>query len=280
MVAVAEDLRVAATAYARDGWATHPLTFNDEGFAKVAMVSRWQTLGPSDFENLPWDDAAGIGILGGANSSNLGFIDIDDQELARDTAAWYLRQHVYPRFAWTARGRIHVYVIEPEPSRSRKLDLKYKGRRVLVELRATGAYVAAPPTPGYKWANEAWEPLYDTLTGAWTKVASALGVEFYSADRNNSGALAGTSAGYPKSWAKSISHGERNDACFYESSCLKDAHVPMEQAWAIMQARINQSYTPPLDWRELRRTFESAYRRPVSSRDSTPDRGVVERFAR
>lgn len=271
-----ENLKWAALDLADNGWAVHPLRANAEGFAKVAIVESWQNIMPADAPDLDWDHALGVGIIGGANSGNLAFIDIDDGPLAADAAAWLTRQHKNPLMAWTARSRIHVYCIEPKPSQTRKLRMVYQGRDVLVELRSSGAYVAAPPTPNYKWLNRSWEPLYSSLSDAWNMIADAIKVTWPAKGQQSSAV-----AGYPSSWAARIGNGERNDACFYESSCLKDAHVPMEQAWAIMQSRINQSYTPPLDWRELRRTFESAYRRPPSGNaPSNLDRGVVDRFAR
>src|SRR5262245_46928151 len=140
-------LRESALAYAAQGWACHPLRLNDEGLPKVATVPEWQSILPPDVDQLPWDIAAGIGIIGGNNSGNLAFIDIDDQELAADTVAWLVRKHRNPLFAWTARARAHIYVIEPTPSRTRRLNQNYKGRPVLVEHRSAGAYVAARPSP-------------------------------------------------------------------------------------------------------------------------------------
>ena len=273
------ELKDSALALAREGWAVHPLRNNADGFAKVAIVDSWQTLMPDDAPSLGWDRAQGMGIIGGANSGNLGFIDIDDAGLAADAAAWLISRHANPLMAWTARSRIHVYCIEPKPSQTRKLRLIYKDKPVFVELRASGSYVAAPPTPHYKWLNPAWEPLYMSLSDAWNQIADALAVSWPGKAGPFSEARVAV-AGYPTSWAARVSHGERNDACFYESSCLKDARVPMEQAWAIMQTRINQSYDPPLDWRDLRRTFESAYRRPPGGRVLSSGAGVVDWAAR
>lgn len=268
------DLRAAAQAFTARGWATHPLRLNSDGFAKVAIVEGWERLTPSDAVNLDWSQAAGIGVIGGANSGNLAFIDVDEEDLAWEVLDWTCRHHP-TLMAWTARGRIHVYLYEHTPSLTRKLRVEWKGKEALVELRASGAYVAAPPTPNYSWATEE-RVRHAAMSIAWAEIAASLDIK----PIQQASGLPGNSggAGYPSGWAGRIGNGERNDACFYESSCLKDGHIPMDTAWAFMQARINQSYDPPIDWRELRRTFESAYKRPPSEQRIAVDAVGGESF--
>lgn len=277
VVAVAEvNFEAAAIGYAARGWACHPLALDDNGFAKRAIVPGWEKLTPADALGLDWSHALGIGLIGGANSGNLAFIDIDDEELAVETATHLLEIKIYVQMAWTARGRLHVYVQEPKPSLTRKLTLSWKERAVKVELRASGAYVAAPPSPRYQWVDDSMQkPWESTLSDAWLRIARELHVTFARPEQQQGGP---SGAGYPSGWAKTIPHGERNDACFYEASCLKDGRVPMEQGWGFMQVRINSAYQAPIDWRELRRTFESAYRRPVSEhRNGSADTFVTSK---
>ena len=257
-------LREAALEYSGFGWATVPLRNNDDGIAKIPIVPEWQKLMPEDAESLPWEQAQGIGIVLGRNSLYMGVIDIDDDELACELAA-YLILHDRPLMAYTARRRIHIYVQESDPSPTRKLHLLFRERQVLVELRSTDAQCALPPTPGYEWANRAWEPFYGSLSEVWAGLMGKVGVSYPDPRQKNarSGSVAAPVAGYPTGWATSVSHGERNDACFYESACLKDARMPMEQAWAFMEGRIRACYQAPVNWQEMRKTFESAFRRPA-----------------
>lgn len=275
-------LAAAAVKYAASGWATHPLRNNEDGYPKVAIVKDWQHLTPEDIEGLPWDRAAGIGIIGGSNSQNLGFIDIDQAQLAADVAAYLVRRKRC-LMAWTARRRIHVYVQECEPSSYRKIVFPYKGEDATVELRAQGSYVAAPPSPGYLWLNESWEPLYGSLLDVWQEIV--LGADLRPAGRpgvlsTHSGSVVTTSAGYPTGWAAQVPFGERNQACFYEAACLKDARMPIEQAWAFMQGRISNCYAQPIHWPEMRRTFESAFSRPVRERPGSNEPGIVGHWPR
>lgn len=248
--------RDAAALFAAEGWACHPLRLDENGFAKVAIVPNWQTLTPEQNTSHDWEHAAGLGIILGANSCNLAVIDIDDQELAADAAAWYLRSHQCPLMVWTARGRLHVYVQEvEEPSKTVHRTLLYKGRTVQCELRATGSYVAAPPSPRYTWANRDWEPLYGQIAEQWTKLRLAIGIEAAPQGK--------AAAGYPKPWQPSVGDGERNNAMFIEACRLKDAGVPYEEALEFLRSRFEEHYEQRgIKWAGLERTIKSAYNRP------------------
>jgi Bifunctional DNA primase/polymerase, N-terminal/Primase C terminal 1 (PriCT-1) len=253
------DFRAVAACYAERGWTTHPLRLNSDGFAKVAMTEAWQELTLADVQALPWGRAAGLGVVLGRASGNAGIIDIDDAPLAADVAAYLIRQHICPLLAWTPRRRVHAYCIEPEPSRTRHFDLIYEGRAVKVDLLAEGAYAAAPPSPGYAWANPDWEPWYTSLSDAWSRIAIALGVTWpkHAADGSDS------AAGYPKPWQPSVGRGERNNACFLEACYLAEDGVPIDKAIAFMQRRFAKAYesVTPGEVRELLRTIRSAYRK-------------------
>lgn len=252
-----------AAIWAGQGWASHPLRMNEDGFAKVAITRDWQHIQPEDSLRLDWSSAKGIGLIGGSNSCNLGFIDIDDQELSARSWAWLIRSHKNPLCVYTARQRLHVYVIEPKPSAYKSLDLRLEGRRIKVELRAQGSYVAAPPTQKYQWANPEWEPIYGCLIDVWNELKQGVGeIDWWPHD------TAIASSGYPPVWQNSVAVGERNQAFFKEACQLKDAGIFHDEAWRLLQIRVQESYSPPIPWRELQRTFESAYRRPLRDKGS------------
>lgn len=274
MTLVDDALRLAA-----QGWAVHPLVKDDNGFAKKAITRDWQKITPDDWDSLDWERAAGIGVIGGSNSGNLAFIDVDHGGLAADLAAYLIRSHRLPLMAWTARARIHVYVQETTPSTYQSLSFAYKGEKATVELRATGSYVACPPTPGYTWANADFEPLYGSVSAVWSELLRSAGLMPYTASLNTLG-LASSSPGYPKPWAQTVGAGERNHSLFIEAATLKDAGMPFDEALALMQLRFGKSYEQGgLLWREAARTIRSAFNRPV--RVSTgQDEGIVGKWRR
>lgn len=251
---VATNFKAEAAVFAARGWATHPLVRDDNGFPKKAITAGWEKLTPGDSLMLDWASAAGIGVIGGANSGNVGFIDIDDQELAREVAAYNVAHHKFGLMAWTARGRLHVYVQEPTPSTTRKLQLTFRDRPVLVELRASGAYVAASPTPGYTWLNEEWPPFEGTLTGIFFELSKILGLK--------GPPMSGTGgSGYPKAWQPMVEVGSRNDSLFVESCRLAGAGMPIDEAMAILDVRLGRSYAEgDMSQREVHRTIASAFR--------------------
>ncbi len=251
-------------------WVCHPLRRNNEGYVKKPIVEGWQNL-KADLEvisALPWEQAEGMGIVLGPASGNLAAIDVDDEELAADSAAWLSRQHICPLMAWTARRRIHVYCIEPTPSRSRKLAMLYHCRRVGIELRAEGNQIAAPPTPPYMFLNATWEPWYGSVGDLWIKMALALGVTYPPADIPSA---ASGGAGYPRPWQSEAGKGQRNDALFVESCRLAQAGVPYEDALEIVCIRFEKAYEKGgMDRREIERTVKSAFNRVSRSRPTPP----------
>jgi hypothetical protein len=118
-----------------------------------------------------WDAADGLGIVLGRRSGNLAVIDVDDQGLAD-----YLRRNLSvqdhpPLMADTARGRLHIYCVEPTPSRPCDLEVSYSGRRCLVQLLASACQVAAPPTPRYGWIDLGFQPEYGMVEVVWHRIA-------------------------------------------------------------------------------------------------------------
>jgi hypothetical protein len=231
----AADWRVYARIFKEQGLATIPLRHNDDGIAKIPILDAWQTTTPGTVDSLDWSTAQGIGLVLGANSGNRSAIDIDDVELAADVFGYVVRTHLCPLMTYTARGRLHIHVVEPVPSQSRALKLNYRGRHVLVELKAAGTQVVIPPTSGYSWANEAWEPLYGSLADIWNETALALAVAFDQAATQRGG------SGYPPAFQDRVARGERNNAIFVESCRLVEAGVPLEKALGFMIKRVASS---------------------------------------
>jgi hypothetical protein len=241
---------------AAQGLAVIPLRRNEEGFAKIPVVKAWQNVTPELVLGLDWSTAEGIGLVLGANSGNRGAIDVDDEVLAADIVAYFAQNGVRPLMTRTARRRLHVHIIEPTPSNSRVLKLLYQGRKVGVELKATGTQVAIPPTPGYSWVDEDAEPLYCPLSDAWLSLATALNVKPDLATYSRG------SAGYPRPFQAHVERGERNNAIFVESCRLAEAGVPMDIAMVFVTKRIAAAFDQGgLTRREIDRTIFSAYRR-------------------
>ena len=252
-------LRDAAKHYAEDfGWAVHPLVNDDNGFPKKAVTPQWQTLTPSDWGGLAWDNATGIGIIGGSNSGGIAFIDVDDNELAAEIAA-YIARVKRALMAWTARRRIHVYVQEPTPSPYRKGEFMYHGHIATVEFRAQGSYVAAPPSGGYTWLKEDWEPLYGTLADVWSGIVR--GINLVPEGKPVTVANA-ASAGYPKPWQAQVGAGERNQSIYIEAHKLREAGMTPDEAIEVLRIRFERHYAQGgMNWREAERTIRSAYMR-------------------
>lgn len=241
------DFYLAALEYHRQGYMTMPLALDAQGFPKRPIVPNWSALPYSldGLKRLPWEEAVGLGIVLGPASKNLAVLDLDDVELAEAAAKW--TKHT--RTVRTVRGRGHVYVREATPSKSRSLDVLWKGQSIKVELKAGGTQVAAPPTPGYSfWAEE--EPKAVTsIWQAWEGLARCLGIQ-----------TNGNGEHYPKPWRQTVSAGERNKSAYVEAHFLREAHMPLPLALRIMQLRWEADYEKGEEsWDEVARTVESAY---------------------
>jgi len=258
LVAVLEkmmSLLDSAIEYAREGFTTLPLVLDDNGFPKKAFTDSWQNLTPEDVTTLPWDRAVGIGLVLGSNSCNLAALDIDDEELARDVAA-YLTRVKRSLFSWTARGRIHAFCVEEQPSKYRSINFQYKGHLAKVELRAQGSYVAAPPSPGYRWAQRDWEPLYGKIHDCWLGIVSGLGLKPVSRSAPSQRPL----AGYPRPWRDEVPAGDRNQSIYEESHKLREAGMTFEDAVETLKIRFEKHYEMRgMSWTEVVRTIKSAY---------------------
>jgi hypothetical protein len=164
-------LTKAADTYSRRGLTCIPLRLDEDGLPKQPAVDHYTALTPEDNVRHDWSAAAGLGIVLGRPSGNLAVVDVDDAGLSE-----YLERHLS---AWarpalmarTARGRLHIYVVEDQPSRPVDLEVHYSGRRCLVQLLAAGCQVAAPPTPGYQWIDAKAEPLYGDVRSVWNRLS-------------------------------------------------------------------------------------------------------------
>jgi hypothetical protein len=156
---------------------------DEDGFAKVPLDAGYSRFEPQDNVSHHWSRAAGLGIVLGKPSGNLGVIDVDDTGLAEFLLRHLSQVAAPPLMVETARGRLHIYVVEPAPSRSIDLEVHYQGRRCLVQLLATGCQVAAPPTPNYRWLDPKAEPLYGPLGASWHRIAKDLGLFYRGAGR-------------------------------------------------------------------------------------------------
>ena len=80
-------LRRAAAAdyYEKRGWVCMPLQNDSNGYPKRPIVPGWTNIPAlmADIDALPWQGAAGLGILLGPTSNNLAVLDIESQTLGR-----------------------------------------------------------------------------------------------------------------------------------------------------------------------------------------------------
>ena len=105
-------------------------------------------------------------------------IDVDDIGLSECLLGYLSAAPTPPLMISTVRGRLHVYCVEPSPSRPIDLEVRYQGRRCLVQLLSAGCVAAAPPTPGYAWINQDAEPFYGTVGAVWNRIAKTLGLPY------------------------------------------------------------------------------------------------------
>ncbi len=174
-------LRSAATVYASRSITVCPLCLDSDGIAKVPVSDLYPRFHTADNLAHDWSEADGLGIVLGRPSGNMAVIDVDDAGLSE-----YLIRHLQTRDApplmvETAHRRLHIYCVEPTPSRPIDLEVQYQGRRCLVQLLAAACQVAAPPTPGYRWLNAGAEPIYSVAGAAWNRIAKELGLYYRTA---------------------------------------------------------------------------------------------------
>ena len=251
------DFRAAATEYFHRGWLTIPLMRDADGLPKRPMTLDWPNLKRDEqtLDLLPWENAAGMGLVLGPVSGNIGALDLDDQELARAAALWLDIHKPSVRYHWTARRRLHVLVQEPRVTRSHPLKVSWQGRSFGVELKSVGTQIAIPPTPPYEQAGGP-DPWQASLPAAWATLANALGVTFAASATSDA-----TAAGYPKPWLDTVPEGERNKAIYVEACRLREARVPLGEAMELLKLRIARAYAGVVPEGDAMKTVRSAYRK-------------------
>ena len=249
-------LRDAAEEYIRRGYLPIPLGMDAQGFPKKPITPGWTAL-PRERDvimALPWDHAIGIGLVLGAPSSKLAALDIDDVGLAQAVHAAFSALPKPPRMVWTARGRLHVFAMEFQTSPSRAIKIRWDGRDIGIEFKATGTQVATAPSPGYRVANPKAPPWYLNLDKVWNELVQRVsGIELVSG-----------STGYPRPWRESVPRDERNKSAYIEAHRLREAGVDMASAMDFMEWHVEKHYEKGgIEWEEIEKTVLSAYRKGV-----------------
>jgi hypothetical protein len=245
-----------------------PLKLDSSGYPKRPIVTDWTNIRHwmPDIDALPWEGAAGLGILLGPTSDNLAVIDIDSHSLAR-AVYQIVKSHDQRVYAVrTGRKNMHLYLKEITPSPSSKFLIMWEGKELYIEFKAQGTQVAAPPSPGYtiihddllEWQNLAtfWELLDHRLRYLHPD-------RYQSAPSKEAGASQGTTP-----WKEQVSDGSRNNTLYVEAHKLREAGMPLQEAVAILTARIRQSYEggSQIPEQEIRQTVASAYRKGVETK--------------
>jgi hypothetical protein len=166
-----EKLKSYAKKYGERGLAVCPLILDEDGIAKKPLSDQYPRFKASHNTRHDWSAAQGLGIVLGRPSNNLAVVDVDDLGLSDFLRSRLSEQNHPPLMAETARGRLHVYCVEPTPSRPTDLEVNYSGRRCLVQLLAAACQVAAPPTAGYAWIDVGLQPAYGTVAEVWRRLA-------------------------------------------------------------------------------------------------------------
>jgi hypothetical protein len=151
---------------------------DSDGIAKVPANDSYPGFRAQDNQTHDWSLAAGLGIVLGKPSGNLAVIDVDDLGLSDHISRHLKGAADSPLMVTTAHRRLHVYCVEPNPSRPIDLEVRHQGRRCLVQLLAAACVAAAPPTPGYAWVDSKAEPYYGTVGAVWNRIAKNLGLYY------------------------------------------------------------------------------------------------------
>ena len=160
----------AALEHARRGWVIIPLwpwkvPHASRDHPEKALLGRgfdMATVGATDEDQVrDWwgrEPDAGVGIVTGARSRLL-VIDVDvkgDADGEAWLARWEMEEAAEGRMlpeapvAWTPSGGSHIYLLLPEGV----TVPDHIGWLPGVDVKGDGGWVAAPPTPGYRWFRE------------------------------------------------------------------------------------------------------------------------------
>jgi hypothetical protein len=154
------------------------LGLDDHNIAKRPLSENYPRFHAADNTRHDWSAAKGLGIVLGKPSGNLAVIDVDDVGLSEHLLRNLQAETAPPLMVRTARGRLHIYCLEPTVSRPIDLEVRYQGRRCLVQLLAAACVAAAPPTPGYSWIDAKAEPYYGTAGAVWNRIAKSQALNY------------------------------------------------------------------------------------------------------
>ena len=262
--------KAAEDYYNQYRWTCMPLRLDPSGLPKRPIVPNWTQIKQymPAIDALPWNDAAGLGILLGPSSDNLAVIDIDSKSLAR-TLYDILTSHGQETYmVRTARGNCHLYIKEVEPSPSSKFPVTWEDEQLYVELKAAGTQVAAPPSPGYTIiSNTLLE--WQSLGTFWELLDARL--RYLHSDRYSPGPSRGPDGSVASAiqpWQEEVVASTRNNTLYVEAHRLREAGMPYQEAVAILTTRVRQSYQEgrEISDQEITQTVASAYRKGVVTR--------------
>lgn len=241
---------------------THPLALDGGGYPKRPVVMDWSNLERDEgvLRSLPWGRAAGIGIVLGKASSNLAAIDIDSVPLT-ETLLSMLQGAKPPLMIRTARNRSHLYVQEQSPSPSSRMEVRWDGEVITIELKAQGTQIAAPPTPGYRVALKGKPHPEVSIGTTWATIA-----DFLMRKQPGRFEMANTRApaNYPTPWQGQVGKEFRNKSLYVEAHKLREAKVSYRDALEMLQFRVERHYAKgDFSPNEVERTVQSAYRKGV-----------------
>lgn len=208
-----------------------------------------------------WPDA-GIGIVTGS-ISNLVVLDVDGKV---DNPVEFVFEHgLEPTIAVsTPRGGLHLYYSHPGHHVANAVRAREIGEYSL-DVRGDGGFVCAPPTPGYSTLR------YWRTQQPWPGVAHSRQLSI-----TGNTSLSDINTSTADDLFAIAPEGQRNHAAAKLAGYL--LKTCSDEAAALVQLRQwNRNNLPPLDERELERTFQS-----IAKREALKPRSLVmnEREAR
>lgn len=237
----------AANIYLDRGWSVVPINPEDHKRPKSPSIS-WTPYqhNHADEEHVQqwWSNGSRyrLGVVtgkvsgGSALDKGLAVLDIDSKILAEKiTRAGYLGTYTVR----TPKGGLHLYFYEKESSG----NPTGKG---IVDIRAEGGQVLAPPTPGYKLVNRAPIKTIHNAIELRDKILEKAGMSFAKKDE--------TIDFYPEG---GIQEGQRNSKLFEMASKLRGQGLPKDIIFDMLTA-FNKSFKPPLDDEEVAQIADSA----------------------
>lgn len=199
-----------------------------------------------------WPDA-GIGLVCGPVSGGLAVLDIDDVQLARQTAQ-LIQEHVpdKPDLVQTPSGGLHIHLIEVE-SESRS-GVLVAG---IADLKAKGGFVVAPPSAGYVFLHRN-RPHRVADARAWAiellrKSGVVVAVD---GDRKRA---------YETLKERSLGIGERDVTLTSLAGLLHNKHFPPQVIEAALHGVNGRFCQPPVSEEQIEKIAKSAGRNFTTS---------------